>query len=183
MLSFRVALGDRGALLSQTLTVAALVALLAASFSFTNLLSSSLTGKIPPALAPLLAEVSAELTGLVLLWSIPIWVALLVAAYFLSLQSVRALAPSASLVADLGSYGLARRLCALRIAVVSCLGWVLGWSFGVVVTQVAFRVAAYAASAPYFVPSIGPLGLLEVAALTFSASALGALYPLLKVRG
>lgn len=183
MLSFRVALGDRRALLAQTLTVAPLVALLVASFSFTNLLSSSLSGSIPPAFAPLLGEVSEELTGLVLLWSVPIWVALLVAAYFLSLHSVRILAPSTILVADIGSYGLARRLCVLRIAVVSSLGWLMGWSFGLVVIQVAFRVAAFAASAPYFVPSIGLPGLLDVAALTFSASALGALHPLLTVRG
>jgi hypothetical protein len=182
LLSFRVALGDRGALLSQTLTVAALVALLAASLSFTNLLSTSLSSKVPTAFAPLVSAVSSELTGLVLLWSIPIWVALLVAAYFLSLNSVRALAPSASLVAELGSYRLARRLCATRIAVVSVLGWVIGWSFGIVLVQVAFRVAAYAASAPYYVPSIGAAGLVEAAALTFSACALGALYPILRVK-
>jgi hypothetical protein len=182
LLSIRVALGDRNALLSQTLTVTALVALLAASLSFTNLLDTSLSSKIPPAFAPLLAEVSSELTGLVLLWSIPIWVALLVAVYFLSLNSVRSLSSSTSLVTELGSYGLARRLCAIRIAVIAALGWLLGWSFGIVMVQVAFRVAAYASSSAYYVPSLGAAGLLEAAGLTFSACVLGALYPLLRVK-
>jgi hypothetical protein len=183
MLTVRIALGDRNSLLAQVVTVAAIVALLAASLSISSLLDTSLGTGIPSPFAPILAEVGSELASLVLLWSVPVWLVLVAANYFLSIQSLRELGPTVGLVSDMGSRARVRRLTVARVSMVAVLGLLVGWPFGVVVTQVAFRFAAFAASAPYFVPALGVPGFVEVACLTFAAAALGAASPLIRAGG
>jgi hypothetical protein len=178
-LELKVAMGDRLSLLAQVFTVASVVALLSASLSFMELVSGFLSGAVPASYAPLARGISAELEGLVYLWSIPVWAVLVVSFYVLVLYASGQMAPTLVLLWQLGSSrAISRRVLLLRLALVSSIGWVLGLSLGLVLAQVGFRAAALLSRTAYYVPSLSPFDVLVLAGMTFSACAAGALLPI-----
>ena len=75
-----------------------------------------------------------------------------------------------------------RAMISLRLLLLATLSWLFGWTGGLVASQMAYRLAAYAIKAPYAIPTLQLIDLLNLLALTFTAVFAGGLYFVIKTR-
>jgi len=64
-------------------------------------------------------------------------------------------------------------LVLLRLTTLGILSWLIGWSIGLALAQMAFRFVAYAFKGPFAVPMLIPVDMLHLLIWTMSATLAG----------
>lgn len=120
-----------------------------------------------------------EVLNLLDVWSWVIWTLTLTAVYITNLRVAQSLNETFELLKKLG----ARRnnlayLAFLRLFTLGILSWLLGWCIGLVSSQIAFRLAAYAFKGPYATPVLTLTDLMRLLLWTLAVVFGGGIWPL-----
>jgi hypothetical protein len=182
-LAFRLCIGRTNDFIKQILTLATIVALITSGLSISNMTYSFFNTGTASRFAVVILSLLSELTGIFWVWLISAWSLLAVSSYVVGLQSIRSLIPTMSILWQTGSSKkMYRAMIALRLLLLATLSWLFGWTGGLVASQMAYRLAAYAIKAPYAIPTLQLTDLVNLLALTFTAVFAGGLYFVVKTR-
>ena len=182
-LAFRLCIGRTADFIKQILTLATIVALITSGLSISNMAYSFFNTGTASRFASVTLSLLSELTGIFWVWLVAAWSLLAVSSYVVGLQSIRSMIPTMSILWQTGSSkGMYRAMISLRLLLLATLSWLFGWTGGLVASQMAYRLAAYAIKAPYAIPTLQLFDLLNLLALTFTAVFAGGLYFVIKSR-
>jgi hypothetical protein len=182
-LAFRLCIGRSNDFIKQILTLATIVALITAGSSISNMAYSFFNTGTASRFEVVTLSLLSELTGIFWVWLVAAWSLLAVSSYVVGLQSIRTMIPTMSILWQTGSSKkMYRTMILLRLVLLAALSWLFGWTGGLVASQMAYRLAAYAIKAPYAIPTLQPIDLANLLALTFTAVFVGGLYFVIKTR-
>ena len=182
-LAFRLCIGRSNDFIKQVLTLATIVALFTSGLSISNMAYSFFNTGTAARFAVVTLSLLSELTGIFWVWLVAAWSLLAVSSYVVGLQSIRSMIPTMSILWQTGSSKKTyRAMISLRLLLLATLSWLFGWTGGLVASQMAYRLAAYAIKAPYAIPTLQPTDLVNLLALTFTAVFAGGLYFVIKTR-
>lgn len=178
----RLALGNAKILVSEVFTTSLIVSLVTGATALTNIIKGYVVGEVFGLWNYLLISVYEELRLITYLWSIPIWVLVLIAIYLMSNYLSYDLIPTyVSLIYIGASRRFTITLLLLRYFVVAFLSWLIGLSLGLTASQVMFRFTAYVLHAPYEIPYLDLSDVVELAVITNPLILLGSIPTLIKV--
>lgn len=182
-LVFRLCIGRTNDFIKQVLTLATIVALITSGLSISNMAYSFFNTGTAARFALVTLSLLSELTGIFWVWLVAAWSLLAVSSYVVGLQSIRSMIPTMSILWQTGSSKKNyRAMISLRLLLLATLSWLFGWTGGLVASQMAYRLAAYAIKAPYAIPTLQLTDLINLLALTFTAVFAGGLYFVIKTR-
>ena len=182
-LAFRLCIGRSNDFIKQILTLATIVALITSGLSISNMAYNFFNTGAASRFAVVTLSLLSELAGIFWVWLIAAWSLLAVSSYVVGLQSIRSMIPTMSILWQTGSSKkMYRAMISLRLLLLATLSWLFGWTGGLVASQMAYRLAAYAIKAPYAIPTLQLTDLLNLLALTFTAVFAGGLYFVIKTR-
>lgn len=182
-LAFRLCIGRSNDFIKQILTLATIVALITSGLSISNMAYSFFNTGVSSRFAVVTLSLLSELSGIFWVWLVAAWSLLAVSSYVVGLQSIRSMIPTMSILWQTGSSKkMYRAMISLRLLLLATLSWLFGWTGGLVASQMAYRLAAYAIKAPYAIPTLQLTDLVNLLALTFTAVFAGGLYFVIKTR-
>jgi len=181
--TFRLCIGRTNDFIKQILTLATIVALITSGLSISNMAYNFFNIGAASRFQVVTLSLLSELTGIFWVWLVAAWSLLAVSSYVVGLQSIRSMIPTMSILWQTGSpKRMYRAMISLRLLLLATLSWLFGWTGGLVASQMAYRLAAYAIKAPYAIPTLQLTDLVNLLALTFTAVFAGGLYFVIKTR-
>ncbi len=182
-LAFRLCIGRSNDFIKQILTLAAIVGLITSGLSISNMAYSFFNTGTASRFEVVTSSLLIELTTIFWVWLVAAWSLLAVSSYIVGLQSIRSMIPTMSILWQTGSSKkMYRTMILLRLLLLATLSWLFGWTGGLVASQMSYRLAAYAIKAPYAIPTLQLMDLVNLLALTFAAVFAGGLYFVIKTR-
>jgi hypothetical protein len=182
-LAFRLCIGRSNDFIKQVLTLSAIVGLITSGLATSNMAYIFFSAGTASRFQVVTLSLLSELTGIFWVWLFAAWSLLAVSSYVVGLQSIRSIIPTMSILWQTGSSKkLYRTMILLRLLLLATLGWLFGWTGGLVASQMAYRLAAYVIRAPYAIPTLQLIDLLNLLALTYTAVFAGGLYFVIKTR-
>ncbi len=182
-LAFRLCIGRSNDFIMQVLTLAAIVGLITSGLAISNMANSFFTAGTASRFEVVTVSLLSELTSIFWVWLVAAWTLLAMSSYVVGLQAIRSMIPTMSILWQTGSSKKTyRTMIVLRLSLLATLSWLFGWTGGLVASQMAYRLAAYAIKAPYAIPILQLTDLLNLLALTFTAVFVGGLYFVIKTR-
>ncbi len=178
----KLALGDVKILISEVFTISLIASLVVGATALTNVVRGYVVGDVFGLWNYLLVSVYKELRLITYLWSIPIWVLVLISMYLMSNYLSHDLIPTYVKLVYVGaSKRFVITLLLLRYFVIAFLSWLIGLSLGLTASQVMFRFTAYVLRTPYEVPYLGLSDVVELAVITNLLILLGGIPTLTKL--
>jgi hypothetical protein len=182
-LALRLCIGRSSDFIMQVLTLAAIVGLISSGLAISNMANIFFTAGTASRFEVVTVSLLSELTSIFWVWLVAAWSLLAVSSYVVGLQAIRSMIPTMSILWQTGaSKKTDRTMILLRLLLLATLSWLFGWTGGLVASQMAYRLAAYAIKAPYTIPILQLTDLLNLLALTFTAVFVGGLYFVIKTR-
>ena len=182
MLLLKLVLGNTKLLVNEVFTTSLVVALISGAKALTNVVLGATNIELVRPWTYLITTVYSELKLVTSLWSIPMWLLVIISTYLMSNYVIQDLKTTFSTLKYLGSsVNYLIKLIITRYLITSSLICITGVSVGVVVAQVVFRVIAYIIKTPYEVPNLYLSDLIEVVVITYITIFLGMLKPLVKL--
>jgi hypothetical protein len=182
-LAFRLCIGRSGDFITQVLTLSAIVGLIAGGLSINTMAYNFFNTGTASRFEIVTLSLLSELSGIFWVWLAAAWSLLAMSSYVVGLQSIRSMIPTMNILWQTGSTKKTyRTMILLRLSLLATVSWLFGWTGGLVASQMAYRFAAYAIKAPYAIPTLQLMDLLNLLALTFTAVFVGGLYFVIKTR-
>lgn len=182
-LALRLCIGRSFDFIKQVLTLSAIVGLITSGLTISNMAYIFFNSGTASRFEVITISLLSELTSIFWVWLLAAWSLLAVSSYVIGLQSIRSMIPTLSILWQTGSSKKTyRTMILLRLVLLAVLSWLFGWNGGLVASQMAYRLAAYAIKAPYAIPTLQLIDLLNLLALTFTAVFAGGLYFVVKTR-
>jgi len=182
MFLLRLALGNTKLLVNEVFTTSLVIALISGAKALTNVVLEVSHIDLVRPWTYLVSTVYSELKLITSLWSIPMWLLVIISTYLMSNYVIQDLRTTFTTLKYLGSpVNQLIKLVITRYLITSSLTCITGVSVGIVVAQVAFRFIAYIIKTPYEVPNLYLNDLVEVVVITYITTFLGILKPLVKI--
>jgi hypothetical protein len=182
-LAFRLCIGRSSDFLTQVLTLATIVGLITGGLSISTMAYNFFNTGTASRFEVVTLSLLSELSGIFWVWLVAAWSLLAMSSYVVGLQSIRSMIPTMNILWQTGSTKKTyRKMILLRLTLLATLSWLFGWTGGLVAAQMAYRFAAYGIKAPYAIPTLQLIDLLNLLALTFTAVFVGGLYFVIKTR-
>jgi hypothetical protein len=182
-LALRLCIGRSVDFIKQVVTLSAIVGLITSGLAISNMAYIFFSGGTASRFEVVTLSLLSELTSIFWVWLLAAWSLLAVSSYVIGLQSIRSMIPTLNILWQTGSSKKTyRTMILLRLLLLAILSWLFGWNGGLVASQMAYRLAAYAIRAPYSIPTLQLIDLLNLLALTFTAVFAGGSYFVVKTR-
>jgi hypothetical protein len=182
-LALRLCIGRSVDFIKQVLTLSAIVGLITSGLAISNMAYIFFSSGTASRFEVVTMSLLSELTSIFWVWLLAAWSLLVVSSYVIGLQSIRSMIPTFRILWQTGSSKKTyRTMILLRLLLLATLSWLFGWNGGLVASQMTYRLAAYAIKAPYAIPGLQLIDLLNLLAFTFTAVFAGGLYFVIKTR-